>query len=50
MIDCMPGIGYGCEGGDTCGLLSWLLASKTKIISENVYPLTWRDDPCKLSK
>ncbi|GAB1863442.1 Cathepsin O [Camponotus japonicus] len=49
MIDCMPG-SYGCEGGDICGLLSWLLVSKTKIISENVYPLTWRSDACKLSK
>ncbi|EFN62267.1 Cathepsin O [Camponotus floridanus] len=49
MIDCMPG-SYGCQGGDTCALLSWLLESKTKIISENVYPLTLRNDPCKLSK
>lgn len=49
MIDCMPG-DYGCQGGDICSLLSWLLVSKTRIISENVYPLTWRDDACRLSK
>ncbi|XP_029674629.1 cathepsin O-like isoform X2 [Formica exsecta] len=49
MIDCMPG-GYGCQGGDICSLLSWLLVSKTGIISENVYPLTWRNDACRLSK
>ncbi|XP_011646892.2 cathepsin O-like isoform X1 [Pogonomyrmex barbatus] len=49
MIDCMPG-NYGCQGGDICSLLSWLLASKTKIISENDYPLTRRTDLCRLSK
>ncbi|EZA49885.1 cathepsin O isoform X1 [Ooceraea biroi] len=49
MIDCMPG-DYGCQGGDICSLLSWLLASKTEIISENDYPLTWRTDTCRLSK
>lgn len=49
MIDCMPG-SYGCQGGDICGLLSWLLASKTRIILETDYPLTWQTDMCRLSK
>ncbi|XP_032690195.1 cathepsin O-like isoform X1 [Odontomachus brunneus] len=49
MIDCMPG-NFGCQGGDICSLLSWLLMSKTKIISDSVYPLTRRNDQCKLSK
>ncbi|EFN84119.1 cathepsin O [Harpegnathos saltator] len=49
MIDCMPG-DFGCQGGDICSLLSWLLTSKTKIIPESAYPLTRRDDQCKLLK
>ncbi|XP_011684583.1 PREDICTED: cathepsin O-like [Wasmannia auropunctata] len=49
MIDCMPG-SYGCQGGDICSLLSWLQTSKTRIISETDYPLTWRTDTCRLPK
>ncbi|XP_011158926.2 cathepsin O [Solenopsis invicta] len=49
MIDCMPG-GYGCQGGDVCSLLSWLLKSKTRIVSETNYPLTLRTDACTLPK
>ncbi|XP_011868079.1 PREDICTED: cathepsin O-like [Vollenhovia emeryi] len=49
MIDCMPG-SYGCQGGDICSLLSWLLVSKTEIISETDYPLKWRTDTCRLPK
>ncbi|XP_018348445.1 PREDICTED: cathepsin O-like [Trachymyrmex septentrionalis] len=49
MIDCMPG-NFGCQGGDICSLLSWLLASKTRIISEIDYPLTLQTDTCRLHK
>ncbi|XP_020277671.1 cathepsin O-like [Pseudomyrmex gracilis] len=49
MIDCMPG-DYGCQGGDICSLLSWLVESKTTIVSASAYPLTLRDDACTLSK
>ncbi|XP_018311145.1 cathepsin O [Mycetomoellerius zeteki] len=49
MIDCMPG-NFGCQGGDICSLLSWLLASKTRIISETDYPLTLQTDTCRLHK
>ncbi|XP_012522311.1 cathepsin O isoform X2 [Monomorium pharaonis] len=49
MIDCMPD-NKGCEGGDICSVLSWLLASKTRIVSESDYPLTLRTDTCRLPK
>lgn len=49
MIDCTPG-NYGCQGGDICSLLSWLLASKTSIRSETDYPLTRQTDMCRLPK
>ena len=38
----------GCDGGDTCAALSWMLASKARLVSETAYPL--RDDAgeCKV--
>lgn len=49
MIDCDVN-NYGCEGGDTCSLLDWLLKTKTKIMPETNYPLTRTTDTCKLQK
>lgn len=49
MIDCMPG-NSGCQGGDICSLLSWLVSTKTRIAYASAYPLTRRTDECGLSK
>jgi cathepsin O len=50
MIDCAENNNFGCEGGDICSLLEWLLISKSKILPEVIYPLTRTTDVCKLQK
>lgn len=40
----------GCEGGDTCFLLEWLVDKKIKIELDNEYPLAWRTQTCKLKE
>ncbi|XP_016841899.1 cathepsin O [Nasonia vitripennis] len=50
MIDCAGNSNFGCEGGDICSLLDWLLVSKTEILPEINYPLTRTTDACKLQK
>ena len=50
MIDCAKNSNFGCEGGDICSLLEWLVATKTKIVPEKDYPLTRTTDACKLQK
>ncbi|XP_076176211.1 cathepsin O isoform X2 [Ptiloglossa arizonensis] len=50
MIDCAKNGNFGCEGGDICSLLSWLLSSKVTILQESTYPLTRKTNMCKLGK
>ncbi|XP_068970681.1 cathepsin O-like [Bombus flavifrons] len=50
MIDCAKNSNFGCEGGDICSLLSWLLASKVQIFQESTYPLVGKTSMCKLGK
>ena len=50
MIDCAENSNFGCEGGDICSLLSWLLISKVKIFQESIYPLTRKTGACNLAK
>ncbi|KAL7292471.1 hypothetical protein TKK_0014048 [Trichogramma kaykai] len=50
MIDCAKNDNNGCEGGDICSLLSWLVATKTKIVPESNYPFIRKTDTCKLQK
>ncbi|KAF3429884.1 hypothetical protein E2986_09760 [Frieseomelitta varia] len=50
MIDCAKNSNFGCEGGDICSLLSWLLASKVQIFQEFTYPLVGKTGTCKLGK
>ncbi|XP_015603427.1 cathepsin O-like isoform X2 [Cephus cinctus] len=50
MIDCARNNNFGCEGGDICSLLGWLLATKMKILPETSYPLTRKTDVCKIDK
>ncbi|XP_043252998.1 cathepsin O-like [Colletes gigas] len=50
MIDCAKNGNFGCEGGDVCSLLSWLLLSKAKILQESTYPLTRKTSTCQLGK
>jgi hypothetical protein len=38
----------GCEGGDTCSLLHWLVDKKINVELDNEYPLAWRTQMCKL--
>ncbi|CAK9825959.1 Cathepsin O [Anthophora retusa] len=50
MIDCARNSNFGCEGGDICSLLSWLLLSKVQIVEESTYPLLGKTGTCKLEK
>jgi hypothetical protein len=38
----------GCEGGDTCSLLQWLVDKKVSVELDNEYPLAWKTQMCKL--
>lgn len=50
MIDCAGNGNFGCEGGDICSLLMWLVGGKVKIFPEVSYPLTRSTDQCKFNK
>ncbi|KPI98242.1 Cathepsin O [Papilio xuthus] len=46
-IDC-AGLGNsGCEGGDICLLLDWLMMTDTPVLADKEYPLKLRDGVCK---
>lgn len=38
MIDCTENENRGCDGGDSCFLLEWLVENKIKILTESEYP------------
>nr|XP_033323571.1 cathepsin O-like isoform X1 [Megalopta genalis] len=50
MIDCAKNSNFGCEGGDICSLLSWLVLTKAAILPASVYPLTRTTGTCRLDK
>nr|XP_031839997.1 cathepsin O-like isoform X2 [Nomia melanderi]XP_031839998.1 cathepsin O-like isoform X2 [Nomia melanderi] len=50
MIDCAKNSNFGCEGGDICSLLAWLVLSKATILRESAYPLTRKTGVCRLEK
>ncbi|XP_045203881.2 cathepsin O-like [Mercenaria mercenaria] len=47
VIDCASN-NAGCEGGDTCRALSWMVDSKTPLVSDALYPLTDESNFCKI--
>ncbi|XP_008547449.1 cathepsin O [Microplitis demolitor] len=50
MIDCAGNNNFGCEGGDICSLLSWLVDNQISILSESLYPVTGKTDTCTLER
>lgn len=40
----------GCDGGDTCTLLEWLVDNNIGIQQEKDYPLVLQTKTCKLKK
>lgn len=48
MIDCAKNGNYGCEGGDSCSLLDWLISSNIQIYPEKTYPLSYETQTCRL--
>jgi cathepsin O len=46
VIDCATNGNMGCNGGDTCGALSWMTG--TKLVTASQYPLTLKDASCLL--
>ncbi|XP_067000330.2 cathepsin O isoform X2 [Anabrus simplex] len=48
IIDCAGNGNMGCSGGDTCGLLEWLVGNKISIRNDKEYPLMWKTQACKL--
>lgn len=46
MIDCST-FNRGCEGGDMCSLLQWMIMTKAKVVTETTYPLTKSNDKCR---
>lgn len=47
MIDCSKN-NHGCEGGDTCNLLQWLLMEDINIESMEKYPSSDEKSTCKI--
>ncbi|KAK0167579.1 hypothetical protein PV327_004958 [Microctonus hyperodae] len=50
MIDCAGNKNFGCEGGDICNLLSWLVDNQVSILAESLYPVTGTSDVCQLNR
>lgn len=50
MIDCAGNKNFGCEGGDICNLLSWLVDNQVSILAESIYPVTGTSDICQLNR
>lgn len=50
MIDCAGYGNLGCNGGDICSLLSWLVDYDVSITGESAYPTTGQSDVCQLEK
>lgn len=48
IIDCAGNGNLGCNGGDTCSLLDWLVYNNIAIEPEKQYPLNWKTNVCKL--
>lgn len=50
LIDCgtsaSPNALNGCDGGDTCAVLSWLKGKSVRIVSESEYPRRSNAGPC----
>lgn len=38
MVDCARKNNFGCNGGNTCNLLDWLVDSNVTIVNKNLYP------------
>lgn len=47
MVDCARYLNFGCNGGDTCQLLTWLKKKKIKILPEKYYPMRYMKDKCE---
>jgi len=46
VIDCSKNGNMGCNGGDTCAALSWMMSRK--LVPESQYPTTLVDGTCRL--
>lgn len=47
MVDCASTVN-GCQGGDICLLLEWLVSTKTVVEFEDEYPLRLTDGLCRI--
>ncbi|XP_064608137.1 cathepsin O-like [Liolophura sinensis] len=47
VIDCAAG-NLGCDGGDTCSALDWMIKSATPLVPDTEYPLTDKSQFCKI--
>lgn len=48
MVDCARYLNFGCNGGDTCELLTWLKKKKIKILPEPIYPMKYSKARCEM--
>lgn len=48
IIDCASDENHGCNGGDTCGALKWIVKNKARIQLAQDYPLTGGTGQCKV--
>lgn len=48
VIDCARNGNMGCLGGDTCTALTWMATSNVSLLEESEYPLTLKQQRCKI--
>ncbi|XP_018900974.1 cathepsin O isoform X2 [Bemisia tabaci] len=49
VVDCAGNGNAGCNGGDTCSLLKWLVMNHVPVKLEKDYPLVLKDEVCRLN-
>lgn len=50
MVDCARYLNFGCNGGDTCELLTWLKKKKIKILPAQFYPMKYSKARCEMKE
>nr|CDJ26736.1 cathepsin O-like cysteine peptidase protein [Tityus serrulatus] len=50
VIDCATETNHGCDGGNTCNALHWMIENRVKILTDKEYPLTDKAEYCKAIK
>ncbi|XP_063237533.1 cathepsin O-like [Bacillus rossius redtenbacheri] len=48
VVDCAKNGNLGCDGGDSCNLVEWLVTNNVPVEPEKEYPLAWQTQTCRI--